>query len=250
MMIVPSATTGWPLGPRSGPRGPSHPTADRCTAPHLSYPPVERAGFRQREMNAHSGAVRGGGQPVAQDDSSNANTRVAIKKPTLVLMGGSSPTPVSSTDPSAHIRLTVLRVCLPILRVLRRQGRVANDQHVLRVFPLSGLGEIEAPRDEGFPVDNDDLIMRNGVLGINRRGHALVGQEIGGGVFLRALALVEDHLHLHTPLMGVEERLGNGGRGEAVGLDEDAAPGSGKGVNDEISVVASWGEAHRRPGRS
>jgi hypothetical protein len=53
---------------------------------------------------------------VAHDDSSDASTRAAIKKPTVVLMGGSSPTPVSSTDSSPDVRMTVLGVCLPCLR--------------------------------------------------------------------------------------------------------------------------------------
>jgi hypothetical protein len=67
-------------------------------------------------MNTHSGAVGGGGQPIAHDDSRDASTNAAIKKPTVVFMGGSSPTPVSSTDSSPAVRMTVLGVCLPVLR--------------------------------------------------------------------------------------------------------------------------------------
>jgi hypothetical protein len=126
-------------------------------------------------MNTQSGAVGGGGQPVVQDDSRDASTRAAIKKPTLVLMGGSSPTPVSSTDSSADIRLAMLRVSLPVLRVLCRQRPVRDDQHVLGVPLLRRLREVEAPRNDGFTVDDHHLIMRDGVIGINRRGHALVG---------------------------------------------------------------------------
>jgi hypothetical protein len=81
----------------------------RCTAPQ--FPPgVVSAGLRQRSMNTQAGAVGGGGQPVAHDDSKDASTRAAIRKPTLGLMGGSSPVPVSSTDSSPDIRLTMLGV--------------------------------------------------------------------------------------------------------------------------------------------
>jgi hypothetical protein len=78
-----------------------------CTAPQ--FPPgVVSAGFRQRSMKTHAGAVGGGGQPVAQDDTRDASTSAAIKKPTVVLMGGSSPTPMSSTDFSPDGGLTRL----------------------------------------------------------------------------------------------------------------------------------------------
>jgi hypothetical protein len=77
----------------------------------------------------------------------------------------------------------MLRMDPPVLGVLRRQRLVPNDQHILSVLLLGGLGEIETPRDDGFPIDNHHLIMRNGVRGINLREHALVGQEVGRGIF-------------------------------------------------------------------
>jgi hypothetical protein len=78
-------------------------------------------------MKTHAGAVGGGGQPVAQDDSSDASSRAALKKPTLGLMGGSSPVPVSSTDPSPDIRLAMLGVSLPVLDVLLAIIRRSTD---------------------------------------------------------------------------------------------------------------------------
>jgi hypothetical protein len=94
-------------------------------------------------MKTHAGTVGGGGQPAAQNDNRDASLSVASKKPILVLMGGSSPTSVSSTDSSAHIRLTMLRMCLPVLGVLGRERLVPNDQHVLGVLLLSSFGEVK-----------------------------------------------------------------------------------------------------------
>ena len=45
-----------------------------------------------------------------------------------------------------------------------------------------------------------------------------MGDEVGRGVLLPALALVEDHDHLHATLLGIEECLGNGFAGERVRL--------------------------------
>jgi hypothetical protein len=141
-------------------------------------------------MKTHSGTLGGGGQPVAHDDSRDVSTSAAIKKPTLVLMGGSSPTPVSSTDSSPDIRLTMLGVRLPVLYVLRRQCLIPDDQQVLGVLLLGGLGEVETSRDDEFTVDDDHLVMRNRMLGVDHRQHALVREEVSGGILLRALALI------------------------------------------------------------
>jgi hypothetical protein len=66
-------------------------------------------------MNVHSDAAGGGGPPAAHADSRDASTSAAITKPTVVLMGNASPTPVSSPDTSTHIRLTMLPMGFPVL---------------------------------------------------------------------------------------------------------------------------------------
>jgi hypothetical protein len=120
------------------------------------------------------------------------------------------PGPPLLAHPTAHIRLAMLGVRLPVLRILRRQRLVSDDQEVLRIFLLGGFREIETPRDEGLAVDDDDLVMGNGMLGINLRGYALVGQEIGRGVFFGALALIEDDLYPDTPSVGLSSALAIG----------------------------------------
>src|SRR5262245_33972085 len=98
------------------------------------------AGFRQRGMKTHSATAGGGGQPVAHADSRDASTSAAIQKQTVVLIGDSPPTPISSAHPWAHIRLTMLPMGLPVLRVLCGQGWVTENQQIFRILLLSRLG--------------------------------------------------------------------------------------------------------------
>jgi len=41
-----------------------------------------------------------------------------------------------------------------------------------------------------------------------------MGNEVSGGVLLSTLALVEDYDYLYTPLLGIDECLGDGFAGE------------------------------------
>jgi hypothetical protein len=96
-------------------------------------------------------------------------------------------------------------------------------------------------------VDNHELIMRDGMVGVAHREYALVGQEVGRGVLRGALALIEDDLDPHAACVGVEQRGGDGCRGEAVRLDLNAGLGSTDGVGHQLCTVPAWGEAHGRP---
>jgi hypothetical protein len=44
------------------------------------------------------------------------------------------------------MRLTMLPMGVPVLRVLRSQGLIANDQQILRVLLLGSFRKIETPR--------------------------------------------------------------------------------------------------------
>ena len=92
----------------------------------------------------------------------------------------------------------MLGVCVPALGVLRGQGLVLDEQHMLGILLLGCLGEVEAPRPDGVPVDDHHLVMRNGVAGIDLRRHPLVGQEIRRRVCVPAAALIQDNLHAHA----------------------------------------------------
>jgi hypothetical protein len=74
----------------------------------------------------------------------------------------------------------MLRMRLPVLRVLRGQSWIPNDQQVLGVLLLGRLGEVEASRDDDLAVDNHDLVMRDGVYRVDLGRHLLIRQEVGG----------------------------------------------------------------------
>jgi hypothetical protein len=78
----------------------------------------------------------------------------AIMKATDVLMSLSLPAPSSPPHPSAYIRLTMLRMRLSVLRVLRGQSGIANDQQVLGVPLLGGLREVKTSCDNALPINN------------------------------------------------------------------------------------------------
>ena len=86
-----------------------------------------------------------------------------------------------------------------------------DHKKVLGIVLLGGLGEIEGPRYHGLPVDDHYLVMGNGVGCINLCGDPRIYQEIGGRVFLPFLTFVQDHLHLHLPLVGIKESLSDWG---------------------------------------
>ena len=60
----------------------------------------------------------------------------------------------------------MLRMPLPILRVVLGQFLVMDHKKILRIILLCRLGKIEGPSDNGLPVDDHDLVVGDGVLGI------------------------------------------------------------------------------------
>jgi hypothetical protein len=79
----------------------------------------------------------------------------------------------------------------------------------LGVFLLRRLRKVEASCEDGFAVDDHHLVVRKRMVGVNLRWHPLVGQEVGRGVFLIALALIEDDLDLYAAFVSVKQRFGN-----------------------------------------
>jgi hypothetical protein len=55
--------------------------------------------------------------------------------------------------PSPDIRLDMLGVRLPILRVLGGKRLVENHKEILRVLFLGGFGEVKAARDDDLPIN-------------------------------------------------------------------------------------------------
>lgn len=76
-------------------------------------------------------------------------------------------------------------VDFPVRRVgLGELGGAVDHQQILGVFLLRSLGEIETPSDDRGFVDHHDLVVGDGVSGIDEGGDALVGQECGRSVLL------------------------------------------------------------------
>jgi hypothetical protein len=80
----------------------------------------------------------------------------------------------------------------------------ADAAHILGVLVLRRLREVEAAGEDRLAIDDDHLVMGNRVVGVDHGRHPLVGQEVRRGIFLRALTLIEDDLHLDATLMGVQ----------------------------------------------
>ena len=103
---------------------------------------------------------------------------------------------------------------IPVLKILSGQSGVMDDKEILCIAILSGLCEIETPRDECRPVYNHDLVVSNGMLGINERLDSSMREKVGRRVFFGSLAFIEDDAHMHPSFLGKQQGLGNGVRSE------------------------------------
>jgi len=101
----------------------------------------------------------------------------------------------------------VFAVALPVFEVGFGQLLRADDQEVLRVLLLGGLCEIERAGDDDRTVDEDDLVVGNGVLFVDVGRDAGMRQKGRRRVPLGLLTLVEDRLDLYAAFVGLEERL-------------------------------------------
>jgi hypothetical protein len=56
---------------------------------------------------------------------------------------------------------------LPILDINLRQCLILDDQQILCILLFGSFCEIEASRDHNLPIDDHDLVMGNGVFGVD-----------------------------------------------------------------------------------
>jgi hypothetical protein len=56
---------------------------------------------------------------------------------------------------------------LPILNIDPHQSFVSNNQHILSIFLLGRFGEVEGAGDHHGPIDDHDLVVSDGMLGID-----------------------------------------------------------------------------------
>lgn len=140
-----------------------------------------------------------------------------------LLLGHRGSTGDSGSSDTSLVSAGVLAVCSVVLAVLAGQvGVVLNDEEVLGVAFLSGLREVERTGNDGPVVDEDNLVVGDGVAVVDEGGDALVEEEVEFAVVLGFLRFVEDDLAIDATFFRFEDGLGDRGRRERISLNPDA----------------------------
>ena len=61
----------------------------------------------------------------------------------------------------------MLQMFLPVFSVLGRERNILNDQKILGIILLRRLGEIEGAGQNFMPVNHHDLVVGDGMFGVN-----------------------------------------------------------------------------------
>jgi hypothetical protein len=130
----------------------------------------------------------------------------------------------------------------PVLNIEAGQFLVPNDEEIFRVLLFRGRGEIERPRDDDLLIDDDHLVMGNGVCSVDPYGDSRIHEKGNRGILLRSLALVQDDLHFDPSLMGAQQGLRNGSGGKGVRLDKNGSLGIVQRFGDRGGAVSIRGE--------
>jgi len=137
---------------------------------------------------------------------------------------------------------------LPVLQVQRREILRFYDEQILGVLFLGSAGEVVGAGDDGRAVYHHYLVMGNGVLAVDERGNAGIGEERRGGISLGPLALVEYRLHLDAPFVSIDQGLSDRGAREGIGLHEDFGPGPAYLLDDGLRCSPVGREIHLHRG--
>lgn len=140
----------------------------------------------------------------------------------------------------------MILVCFPVIPIELRQPLVLHDQYVLRVAFLGGFGEVETAGDDRIAVDHHYFVVGDGVGGIDGHRDARVFQVGGSCVLLATLTLVQDRLDLHAPVMGLLQRLRDGGGRETVRLHQDSGLGRADSLHNGVLPSALGREVYLR----
>ena len=128
---------------------------------------------------------------------------------------------------------------LKVLLISRVQvGPVVNDQQVLGIAVFRIVCEVETAGDQRVAVDQHDFVVSNRMLGINVGLNSRMRQEIGGGILLGSLTLVEHHDHSHSALMGEFQGLRDRCRSKRIGLDQNQPLGVINLLNNRLRAAS------------
>jgi len=93
-----------------------------------------------------------------------------------------------------------------------------------------------------FTIDDDDLVVSDGVLIVDEGGYFRIGKEGRGAVLFRSLAHVQDNLYFHPSLVRVHECLCYGCGGKGIGLHEYVFLGPVYLLRDGFGAPSTWTE--------
>jgi len=137
----------------------------------------------------------------------------------------------------------MFQMVVPVLAVGLCDLLRPDNEEVFRILFLRGLCKVEGAGYCRQSVDNDDLVVGDGMPVIDVRRDPHVREECGGGVFRGALALVEDGRNFDAPLAGLDERFRDGGGCEGICLDEYLRSRRGDLPYDPVGTGTPGGEA-------
>ena len=98
-----------------------------------------------------------------------------------------------------------------------------DDDEVLGVVRFGARREIEAAGDDRSAVDQHDLVVGDGVMGVDDRRQFLLEEEGQFGVRHFFVAVIEDDVNVHCSRLGVRQGLSDGVGGESIGEHENFA---------------------------
>jgi type 1 glutamine amidotransferase len=119
-----------------------------------------------------------------------------------------------------------------------------DDQQVLGVLCLRLVREIKATRDQRPFIDDHDLVVSDGVLGIDVRRQAFLDKRLQLRIRFLFVALIEQNLHVDSAALGGDQGFCDGLRSKRIGLHQDFAARPLDFVDDRICAAALWRVKH------
>ena len=138
-------------------------------------------------------------------------------------------------------RLAMGFVDLEVFQVLVSQLLVVfEDDEVLGVFVLGLVREIKAARQNDAAVDHHHLVVGDGMLGVDKKGHLVLCQDVQIGMRFFLVAPVEQDLDVNASFLGFDQGVGNGVGRKGIGLHENLFAGPIQLADDSV-LAAPFG---------